>query len=203
MISSWNYIGCPVYVTQASRVPVSHDKNKPTSSGQCHPGYEGKRCERSESRFVVTFTERQYRKCLYEKEWLANRTVASFFTDMFCHSKLSTGFHCSQGRSSTSRLPWSSQIPGCPYMNKHFLKLVVGPRLKKTMHKFRYVLLLLFSLLLPFFFVLFLRKLLYSSPATPIRDIQHQFSETSVRKTIWDLEFSEHLLKNFLLACLS
>ena len=25
----------------------------------------------------------------------------------------------------------------------------------------------------------------------------------SVRKTIWDLEFSEHLLKNFLLACLS
>ena len=29
-------------------------------------------------------------------------------------------------------------------MNKQVLKLVVGPRLKKTMHKFRYVLLLFF-----------------------------------------------------------
>ena len=27
--------------------------------------------------------------------------------------------------------------------------------------------------------------------------------QISVRKTIWDLEFSEHLLQNFLLACLS
>ena len=29
------------------------------------------------------------------------------------------------------------------------------------------------------------------------------FRKISVRKTIWDLEFSEHLLQNFLLACLS
>ena len=29
------------------------------------------------------------------------------------------------------------------------------------------------------------------------------FWKISVRKTIWDLEFSEHLLLNFLLACLS
>ena len=29
------------------------------------------------------------------------------------------------------------------------------------------------------------------------------FGKKSVRKTIWDLEFSEHLLQNFLLACLS
>ena len=29
------------------------------------------------------------------------------------------------------------------------------------------------------------------------------FGKISVRKTIWDLEFSEHLLQNFLLACFS
>ena len=29
------------------------------------------------------------------------------------------------------------------------------------------------------------------------------FWKISVRKTIWDLEFSEHLLLNFLFACLS
>ena len=126
---------------------------------------------------------------MFHKTWRATN-----LRQLSCHNKLSTGFHCSQGRSSTSRLPWSSQLPGCPYMNKHVLRLVVGPRLKKTMHKFRYVLLLFLLLLLPFFFVLLLRKLLYSSPATPIRGTQHQFSEISVQKTIWDLEFSEHLL---------
>ena len=35
------------------------------------------------------------------------------------------------------------------------------------------------------------------------RGTQRQFSEISVRKTIWDLELSEHLLQNFLLACSS
>ena len=35
-----------------------------------------------------------------------------------CPSKLLTGFHCSEGRSSTSRLLWSHQSPECSYRNK-------------------------------------------------------------------------------------
>ena len=39
--------------------------------------------------------------------------------------------------------------------------------------------------------------------AIPLGAPYDNFRKTSVQKTIWDLEFSEHLLFNFLLACLS
>ena len=91
--------------------------------------------------FFAQFGEGRFHclKKMFHKTWRTTNLC-----QLSCHSKLSTRFHCSQGRSSTFRLPWSSQIPGCPYMNKQVLNLVVGPRLKKTMHKFRYVLLLFF-----------------------------------------------------------
>ena len=41
-----------------------------------------------------------------------------YLHQLSCHSKLSTGFHCSQGRSSTSRLLQSHQSLGCSYKNK-------------------------------------------------------------------------------------
>ena len=42
----------------------------------------------------------------------------SHLRQLSCHSKLLTGFHCSEGRSSSSRLLWSHQSPGCSYRNK-------------------------------------------------------------------------------------
>ena len=42
--------------TQVSCVDVSHDKYKRRSSGQCHPGYEGKRCQTRSNFYFIVFT---------------------------------------------------------------------------------------------------------------------------------------------------
>ena len=66
----------PVCATQVSCVPVSHNKNKPTNSGQCHPGYEGKRCERSELCFVIiNSVYARARSSIPKKIWLSIRPI--------------------------------------------------------------------------------------------------------------------------------
>ena len=36
------------FPTQASCIDVSHKQKKQTKSGECHPGYKGKKCENRE-----------------------------------------------------------------------------------------------------------------------------------------------------------
>ena len=50
--------------------------------------------------------------------------IRSHLRQLSCRSKRSMGFHCSQGRSSTSRLLQSDQSPGCSCMN-NLLQLII------------------------------------------------------------------------------
>ena len=60
----------------------------------------------------IPFTEADVKQVSLKTSFL------TYLRQLSYHRRPLKGFHSSQGRSSTPRLLWSLQSPGCPYMNE-------------------------------------------------------------------------------------